>query len=75
LILKDVPEKTALAKLEIKLRHRMRDHKNFQFTMMDITEFNKEVDAGDEYYRYILLNAMLSYDKGYIPFAFPYVTV
>jgi len=73
LILSEVQPKNSLSKLELKLMERMLDHRNVQFAVIDIIEFNKEVETGDSYWRYILLNAMLSYDKGQIPLANPYL--
>jgi hypothetical protein len=46
LILSDVQEKSVLAKLEIDLMQKLCDHKNFRFVIMDMTEFNKKVEAG-----------------------------
>jgi hypothetical protein len=70
MILSSVHDKTELTALGQKLKQSM-FHRKFLFTLMDIAEFNKKVEAGDEYLNHILLHAMMSYDNGRIPLAFP----
>jgi hypothetical protein len=49
----------------------LNDRKNLQLEVMDIIDFNDQVGAGDAYFRFILTNAMIWYDKGRIPLAYP----
>ena len=44
---------------------------NLQLFFMDIHDFNKKLDAGDEYASEIVSNAMIWYDKGEIALRFP----
>lgn len=64
LILSDIRNKKLLAKKDMMTMARLFDCRNLQFNLMDIHEFNKKVEAGDEFENFILLNAMLCYDKG-----------
>jgi hypothetical protein len=75
LILLNVREKGELAKQELNLMNRIIYPGDFQFATMDIIEFNKEVESGSPYLDQILLNALMSYDKGVIPFAQPAMQV
>ena len=71
LILSKGKEKKSLATLEMVLMSLLNDRRNLQLCIMDIDEFNVQAEAGDEYLEYILLNAMIWYDKGRIPLATP----
>jgi hypothetical protein len=71
LVLSEEKEKKSLIMQELTLTGYQDDRQNLQLHVMDIHEFNKQVEAGDEYLGFILLNAMLWYDKGRIPLSDP----
>jgi hypothetical protein len=71
LILTDGNEKKTLAEQEIMIYARLKDYKKLSLHLMNVHEFNEHVEAGEEFENFILLNAMLSYDKERIPLAFP----
>jgi hypothetical protein len=71
LVLSDGRAKKSLAEQEIMIISRMIRFRNLQLHLMDIHEFNKGVEAGNEFENFILLNAMLSFDKGEIPLSDP----
>jgi hypothetical protein len=75
LILSEAQERNSSVKKEIELLQQLGNHKNIRFVVMDIAEFNKEVETGSLYWRYILLNAMLCYDKGTVPMAAPTIAI
>jgi hypothetical protein len=71
LVLSGNSEKKSMAEREIMLISKLINFPDLQIHLMDIKEFNKGVESGDEFENYILLNAILSYYKGQIPFADP----
>ena len=71
LILTDGNEKKSLAEQEITIYARLKDYKKLSLHLMSVHEFNEHVEAGEEFENFILLNAMISYDRERIPLAFP----
>lgn len=71
LILTDDNEKKSFAEQEIMIYARLKDYNKLSLHLMSIHEFNEHVEAGEEFENFILLNAMLSYDKEQTPLAFP----
>ncbi len=71
LILSNDKEKKILSKHKILLNCLSKDRRNLQLQVMDIKEFNDDLISGKEYANHILLNAMIWYDKGDVPLAFP----
>ncbi|HXB29845.1 MAG TPA: hypothetical protein VNW49_08505 [Puia sp.] len=71
LILSNDKEKKILSKHKILLYCLSKDRRNLQLQVMDIKEFNDDLISGKEYANHILLNAMIWYDKGDVPLAFP----
>lgn len=71
LVLTEEKEKKSLIRQELILTSYQNAQKNLQLHIMNIHEFNKQVETGDEYLGFILLNAMLWYDKGRIPLSDP----
>jgi len=56
---------------EITISMRLRNQADLHLHMMDIHEFNRLIKAGDEYFKFLLLNAFIPYDKGHIPLEYP----
>jgi hypothetical protein len=71
LMLSDEKERKSPAKEEIIGYCLLRKQNNLQLQVMDINEFNDDLNSGKEYANHILLNAMIWYDKGEVPLAFP----
>jgi hypothetical protein len=71
LILSNDKEKKSLTKHKILLYGLSKDRRNLQLQVMDIKEFNDDLISGKEYANHVLLNAMIWYDKGEVPLAFP----
>ena len=71
LVLTDGREKKSLAEQEIKIYARLKDYRNLGLHLMSVHEFNEHVEAGEEFENFILLNAMLSYDRERIQLASP----
>jgi hypothetical protein len=65
--------KKSLAGLEIVIRTKLMNHGNLQVHLMDIHVFNKQVEQGDEWSGFILLNALLCYDRENIRLSDPYI--
>ena len=63
LVLADGSGERSLVDLEIAIHTRLCSQNNLHFHIKDIHEFNKEVEAGDEYACFIQFNALLYYDK------------
>ena len=71
LILSNDKEKKSLAKHKILLYCLSKDRRNLQLQVLDISEFNNDLMSGKEYANHIVSNAMIWYDKGEVPLAFP----
>jgi hypothetical protein len=71
LMLYDEKERKSPAKEEIIGYNLLKKRRNLQLQVMDINEFNDDLNSGKEYANHILLNAMIWYDKGEVPLAFP----
>jgi hypothetical protein len=71
MILADGRKYTSLADLGIRMNSFLFRHGNPPVCLRDIHSFNQDLEAGDEYACYILLNALLCYDKESIPLAYP----
>jgi hypothetical protein len=71
LVLSEGKQKKSLVELEIMIHTKLSDQGNLQIQLRDIHEFNEKLEAGDEYAGFILLNAMLCYNKGRFPLADP----
>ena len=55
--------KISLAEQEVGIRSKLLHFSNLLLHLRDIHEFYRRAGAGDEFENYILLNAMVSYDK------------
>jgi hypothetical protein len=64
MILIQTAGKISLAEEEIRIASKLLHYSNLQLHLRDIQEFNSRVGAGDEFENYILLHAMVCYDKG-----------
>jgi hypothetical protein len=71
LILANEKERKSPIKEEIIGYSLLRKRRNLQLQVMDIKEFNDDLISGKEYANHIVLNAMIWYDKGDVPLAFP----
>jgi hypothetical protein len=71
LLLSDCMNGELLAEKEIMIITRLSLFRNLRLQLMDIHEFKKGLEAGGELQKHIILNAMLSYDKGVIPLFSP----
>ncbi len=71
LILSNDKEKKSLTKHKILLYGLSKDRRNLQLQVVDIKEFNDDLISGNEYANHVLSNAMIWYDKGEVPLAFP----
>jgi hypothetical protein len=71
LILSNDKEKKSLTKHKIFLYGLSKDRRNLQLQVIDIKEFNDDLVSGKEYANHVLLSAMIWYDKGEVPLAFP----
>lgn len=71
LLLSDCMNGELLAEKEIMIITRLSLFRNLRLQLMDIYEFKKGLEAGGELQKHIILNAMLSYDKGVIPLFSP----
>jgi len=71
LILYNNEEKKSLTKHKLLLYGLTKHRRNLQLQIMHIKEFNDDLTSGKEYASHILSNAMIWYDKGIVPLAFP----
>jgi hypothetical protein len=71
LILANEKERKSPIKEEIIGYSLLKKRRNLELQVMDINEFNDDLTSGKEYANHILLNAMIWYDKGEVPLAFP----
>jgi len=71
LILSNDKEKKSMAKHKILLYCLSKDRRNLHLQVMDINEFNDDLVSGKEFANHIVSNAMIWYDKGTVPLAFP----
>jgi hypothetical protein len=71
LALSEGKDAKTLIEQEITISMRLRNQVDLHLHMLDVHEFNRLIKAGDEYFRFLLLNAFIPYDRGHIPLEYP----